>query len=103
MSTEQFNKDWLTQLQIWEDTPVLHFWRIHKYGKELSPLNKDVVYRQARGFRWLSHNLCKLQKDGSQMLMVSPSQERGELYKRVHRDKRHFGIHRILDRLKINY
>ena len=96
------SEDKLTQLEIWEDESVLHLLKTHKYQEELSPLNKDRVYRRAKGFRWLSHNLYKSMNDGSRLLLVPLPEERGELVKRVHRDMGHFGVNRILDRLKIN-
>lgn len=37
------------------------------------------------------------------MLLVPLPEERGELVTRVHRDMGHFGVHKILDRLKNNY
>ena len=37
------------------------------------------------------------------MLLVPPVAERIELVQKIHRDIGHFGIHRMLDRLKRNY
>ena len=92
-----------TQMDIWEDQPVLHFLRTHQYESNLTPLNKDRVYRRAKGFRWLSHNIYKIHKDGRQMLLIPPPVDRDRLVQKVHRDMGHFGIHRVLDRLKKNY
>ena len=71
MGTEQLDDDdQLTQLEFWEDKVVLHFLKIHKYQEELTPLSKNRVYRRAEEFRWSSHNLYKIQKYGSHMLVV---------------------------------
>ena len=91
------------QMDIWEDQPVLHFLRTHQYESNLTPLNKDRVYRRAKGFRWLSHNIYKIHKDGRQMLLIPSLVDRDRLVQKVHRDMGHFGIHRVLDRLKKNY
>ena len=37
------------------------------------------------------------------MLFIPPIDDRQELVKKIHRDIGHFGIHRMLDRLKRNY
>ena len=36
-------------------------------------------------------------------VFISPVDDRQELVKKIHRDIGHFGIHRMLDRLKRNY
>lgn len=64
---------------------------------------KDRVYRRAKGFRWLAHNLYKVQREGTQMLLIPLPEERGDLVMQIHRDMGHFGTNRILDRLKRNY
>ena len=103
MSATPLDNEHPNQLEIWEDKPVLHLLKTHKYQQELTPLNKDRVYRRAKGFRWLSHNLFKVQHNGSRLLLVPPPSERQELVRSVHRDMGHFGIHRILDRMRRNY
>ena len=103
MSADPTYNEKLNQLEILEDGPVLHFLKTHKCQEESTSLNKDRVYRRAKGFRRLSHNLFKQQQHGSQILLVPMPQEREDLVRRVHRDMGHFGIHRILDRLRINY
>ena len=103
MSATPLDNEQPNQLEIWEDKPVLHLLKTHKYQQELTPLNKVRVYRRAKGFRWLSHNLFKVQHNGSQLLLVPPPSERQELVRSVHRDMGHFGIHRILDRMRRNY
>ena len=101
MGEQQIEKDEEIQLDIWEDTQVLHFLKNHKYQESLSPLQKDRVYRRAKGFRWLSHNLFKLQQQ--EMLLVPVPEERLELVKKIHRDMGHFGVKRVMDRLKKTY
>ena len=102
MSTFQPDSDQLLQTEIWDDLPVLHFLKTHQY-LALSPLEKDRVYRRARGFRWLAHQLYKIQQEGPSMLVVPPVKERDELVKKIHRDMGHYGIHRMLDRLRRTY
>ena len=97
------NDDQTAQLEIWMDEPVLHFLRTHKYQEDLDALSKDRVYRRAKGFRWLAHNLYKIDQNGSQMLLIPLPEERGDLVKKIHRDMGHFGVKRILDRLRRNY
>ena len=92
-----------TQMDIWEDSLVLHFLRTHQYQSNLTSLNKDRVHRRAKGFRWLAYKLYKIHNDGRQMLLIPPPLDRNRLVQKVHRDMRHFGIHRVLDRLKKNY
>ena len=92
-----------TQLEIWEDQPVLHFLRTHLYLPELCALDKDRVYRRSKGFRWLAHNLYKLQQGGLKMQLVPRPAERTDLTIRIHRDMGHYGIHRVLDRMRLNY
>ena len=92
-----------TQVDIWEDEPVIHFLRTHQYKSDLTPLTKDRVYRRAKGFRWLAHNIYKIHNDGRQMLLIPSPSERDRLVQKIHRDMGHFGIHRVLDRLKKNY
>ena len=47
--------------------------------------------------------LSDIQHNGSRLLLVPPPSERQELVRSVHRDMGHFGIHRILDRMRRNY
>ena len=82
-----------TQMDIWEDQPVLHFLRTHQYETNLTPLSKDRVHRRAKGFRWLSFNIYKIHKDGRQMLLIPLPVDRDRLVQKVHRDMGHFGIH----------
>ena len=103
MSTEPLDEEQVTQKEIWEDEPVLMLLKIHKYQQELTPLGKDRVYRRAKGFRWLSHNLYKLHKNGLQLLLMPLPEARHELVKIIHRDMGHFGIRRSMDRLNQNY
>ena len=70
---------------------------------ELTHLERDRVYRRAQGFRWLANYLYKVPKEGKTMLFIPPVDDRQELVKKIHRDIGHFGIHRMLDRLKRNY
>ena len=39
---------------------VLNFFQTHQYGKGLSTLNKDRIYRRAKSYRWMGDNLFKL-------------------------------------------
>ena len=103
MGEQPLEKDEENRLDIWEDTQVLHFLKNHKYQNNLTPLQKDKVYRRAKGFRWLAHNLYKLQLHGMQMLLVPIQKERLELVKKIHRDMGHFGVKRVMDRLKKTY
>ena len=90
-------------MEIWEDEPVLIFLKTHKYREDLSPLGKDRVYRRSKGFRWLTHNLYKVHKDGLHLLLVPLPEEREELVSKIHREMGHFGVRRIIDRLNQNY
>ena len=103
MEEQPIEKDEENRLDIWEDTQVLHFLKNHEYQDHLNPLQKDRVYRRAKGFRWLAHNLYKLQLHGMQMLLVPIQEERLELVKKIHRDMGHFGVKRVMDRLKKTY
>ena len=67
MSTTKLDEEQPTQLEIWEDEPVLVFLKTHTYQDDLTPLSKDRVYRRSKGFRWLSHNLYKVHNDGTQL------------------------------------
>ena len=91
------------QLDIWEDTKVLHFLKTHKYLPDLTPLQKDRVYRRAKNFQWLAHNLYKVQHGGMQMLLVPNIDDRIKIVHKIHRDMGHFGIKRVMDRLKKTY
>ena len=93
----------MLQKEIWDDEPVLHFLKTHRYLDELTHLEKDRVYRRAQGFRWLAKYLYKMSKEGKTMLFIPPVDDRQELVNKIHRDIGHFGIHRMLDRLKRNY
>ena len=103
MATNTIDNTQLLQSDTWEDTPVLHFLRTHQYQEDQTALNKDRIYRRAKVFRWLSHILYKLHEDGPQMLLIPPQGERQEVVKKVHRDMGHFGIYRVLNRLRKNY
>ena len=102
MSTVQPDNEQLLQSEIWDDLPVLHFLKTHQY-LTLSPLEKDHVYRRARGFRWLAHQIYKVQREGPMLLVVPLVIDREELVQKIHRDKGHYGIHRMLDRLCRTY
>ena len=101
-TTEVDNKYW-SQAEIWDDLPVLQFLRTHKYTTDLTPLTKDRVYRRAKIFRWMAHNLYKIDRDGKQLLLVPPTIDKIDLVRKIHRDIGHFGVHRMLDRLRRNY
>ena len=60
MATEPTEEPQALQADIWEDLPVIHFLKTHQYRKDLTPLDKDRLYRRAKEFRWLAHNLYKL-------------------------------------------
>ena len=66
-------------------------------------MEKDRVYRRARGYRWLAHQLYKVQREGPMLLVVPPVIDREELVPKIHRDMGHYGIHRMLDRLRRTY
>ena len=51
MAIDTIDHSQLLQSDIWEDTPVLHFLRTHQYLEGQSALNKDRIYRRAKGFR----------------------------------------------------
>ena len=55
---------------IWVDEAVIHFIKTHRYAPNASAMEKDRVYRRAKGFRWLAHNLYKLQQGGVKMQLV---------------------------------
>ena len=90
--------------QTIDDTiAVLVFLKTHTYRDDLTPLSEDRVYRRSKGFRWLSHNLYKIHNNGTKLSLVSLLEERHDLVKTIHRDVRHFGVRRIMDRLKQNH
>ena len=70
MGEQQPMDNQATHNEIWEDELVSQLLKTHKYPVDLTPLAKDRVYRRAKGFKWLAHNLYKLQKEGNQMLLV---------------------------------
>ena len=103
MATTEEDNNHLSQAEIWEDLLVLQFLKTHKYTTGLTPLTKDRVYRRAKSFRWMAHNLYKVDRDGKQLLLVPPTIDRIDLVRKIHRDIGHFGVHRMLDRLRRNY
>ena len=103
MATQLPEDEHALQTDIWHDEPVLHFLKTHEYSKGLNAHDKDRVYRRAKNFRWLAHNLYKTCKENTSMLLIPPPDEREELTKKIHRDMGHFGIHRMIDRLQRNY
>ena len=90
------------QTEIWDDLPVLQFLKTHEYTTDLTPLTKNRVYRRAKDFQMMAHNLYKVDKDGKQLLHVPPTIDRIDLVSKIHRDIGHFGVHLMLDRLRRN-
>ena len=87
---------------IWLDNAVIDFLKTHLYATNASAMEKDGVYRRAKGFRWLAHNLYKLQVGGIKMQMVPQPKDRVDLTTRVHRDMGHYGVQRVIDMLRKN-
>ena len=54
-------------MEIWTNSSIA---KAHKHREDPTPLSKDRVYRRAKGFPWLSHNLYEVQKHGTQKLLV---------------------------------
>ena len=61
-----------------------------------------MVYRRARGYRWLESNLFKLIEGGALRAVPQPS-ERMKLALDTYRGMGHFGVMRVIDRLQKNY
>ena len=69
---------------IWVDESVINFLKTHCYATNASAMEKDRVYRRAKGFRQLAHNLYKLQQGGVKMQMAPRPEQRVDLTTRVH-------------------
>ena len=89
--------------EIWDDIDTLDYLRTHKYNTHLDPKAKDRVYHRAKQFRWLAHNLYKLQGGSVSMQLVPRPQERRALISKVHNDMGHYGVKRVIDILQKNY
>ena len=94
---------------IWEDTQVLIFLQTHKYGLGLSALSKDRIYRRARSYQWMGgcfatclSDLFRLQQRGVMVVVPRPA-AREKITLDTHWGMGHFGVQRVLDRLKHNY
>ena len=87
---------------IWEDTQVLIFLQTHKYGLGLSALSKDRIYRRARSYRWMGSDLFRFQQRGVLVVVPRPA-AREQITLDTHWGMGHFGVQRVLDRLKHNY
>ena len=92
-----------SQPEIWTDSDTLHFVRTHAYLPHLSAFDKDRVYWRGRSYRWLADNLYKIQENGLSMLKVPRPQDKVGLVTRPHQGMAHFGVQRVVDRLKRNY
>ena len=88
---------------IWLDEAVIDFLKTHLYATNANALEKDRVYKRAKGFRWLAHNLYKLQVGGIKMQLVPQPKDRVELATKVHREMGHYGVQRVIDMLRKNY
>ena len=88
--------------ELWEDWEILRFLQTHKYGSSLSARERDRIYRRAKNYRWMGDTLFK-QLERVVMVVVSRAAERMQLAVDTHRSMGHFGLQRVLDRLKNNY
>ena len=77
--------------------------KTHSYASNASATGKDRVYKRAKGFRWLAHNLYKLSHGGVKMQMVPTPGQRFDLATRVHQEMGHYGVQRVIDMLRKNY
>ena len=88
---------------IWNDAHAVLFLKTHKKPDNVTSTEKDRVYRRAKQFRWLAHNLYRLQKNGLKMQLVPKPHDRIPLITKIHREMGHYGVQRVLDRMQKKY
>ena len=89
------------QMDVWEDTTLLHFLKTLTYLSGFSVLEKVRVYKRAKGLRWLAHNLYKLQSRGVTIQLVSQLANGVNLDTRLHQNMGNFGSQSVIHTLKI--
>ena len=87
---------------IWEDTEVLHFILTHKYHDGLSAKTRDRIYRRAESYRWMGDGVMRLLPGGVIVVVPRPA-HRQQTVDSTHQGMGHFGVQRVLDRLRKNY
>ena len=87
---------------IWEDAEVLNFILTHKYHDGLSAKSKDRIYRRAKSYRWMGDGVMRLLQGGAIVVVPGPA-DRQEIVAATHQGMGHFGVQRVLDRLRKNY
>ena len=87
---------------IWHDIDVLQFLQTHKYCSGSSAMERDKIYRRAKGYRWQGSSVFKMMQHGALVVVPRP-QDRQDLVIHTHRTMGHFGVQRTVDRLKKDY
>ena len=87
---------------IWEDAEVLNFILTHKYHDRLSAKSRDRIYRRAKSYRWMGDGVMRLLQGGAIVVVPRPV-DRQEIVAATHQGMGHFGVQRVLDRLRKNY
>ena len=81
---------------------MLRFIQTHKYGSGLSAKERDRIYRRGKSYRWMGSSVFR-QLSGGRMVVVHKEEEREGIVLETHRGMGHYGVQRVLDRLKQNY
>ena len=81
---------------------VLRFLQTHKYGDGLNVKEWDRIYRRAKAYRWMANGVFSMLLEGA-MLVVPRTAERETIVIDTHREMGHFGVQRVLHRLRKNY
>ena len=87
---------------IWDEAEVLHFILTHKYHDGLSVKTRDRIYRRAKSYRWMGDGVMRL-LTGRAIVVVPRLADRQEIVVSTHQGMGHFGVQRVLDRLRKNY
>ena len=87
---------------IWSDIDVPQFLQTHKYCSGSSAMERDRIYRRAKGYRWQGSSVFKMMQHGALVVVLRP-QDRQDLVIHTHRTMGHFGVQRTVDRLKKDY
>ena len=87
---------------IWDDAEVLHFIRTHKYPDGLSAKARYRIYRRAKSYRWMGDGVMRLLQGGA-IVVVPRAADQQEIVVATHQGMGHFGVQRVLDRLRHNY
>ena len=75
---------------IWSDVDVLRFLQTHQYSRGNNALEKDRIYRRAKGYRWQGNIIFKIMQHGA-LVIVPRLQDRQDIALNLHKTMGHFG------------